>query len=157
MTSDHDKPPAAPADSALLLVAHGDDPPGAKSASVGGGRFNHSPVDKTPTGELVRAAVADEPGAWETLVRRFDGLVLAVTRVQGLSRGEGDRVAQAVWRRLADDIATVDDPDRVWTWLAMTTRTECLRLRRQHAGTAPTPSGTAIPEAWSAGLWGSFA
>ena len=157
MTSNDHKPPAAPADSAMLLVAHGDDPPGATSASVRGGRFNNGPADSTPTGELVRAAGREEPWAWQALVHRFDGLVLAVTRVQGLSRTEGDRVAKAVWAQLADEITGLADPERVWTWLAMTTRTECQRLRREQSGTAPSPSGAAIPEAWSAGLWGSFA
>ncbi len=157
MTSDDLNPPAAPADSAMLLVAHGDDPPGATSASVRGGRLNHRPENTTPTGDLVRAAARDEPGAWQALVHRFDGLVLAVTRVQGLSRTEGDRIARVVWGQLEEEIASLPDPERVWTWLAMKTRTECLRLRREESGTAPAPSGAAIPEAWSAGLWGSFA
>lgn len=141
----------------MLLVAHGDDPPGATSASAGGGRLNSRPGDAAETGDLVRAAAREEPGAWEALVHRFDGLVLAVTRVQGLNRSEGDRVAQAVWGQLAEEIGSLADPERVWTWLAMTTRAECQRLRREQSGTAPPPSGAAIPEAWSAGLWGSFA
>jgi len=89
-------------------------------------------------GDLVRAAVRSEDGAWNALVERFDGLIRSIARSHGLYAADTADVSQAVWMRLVVHLDRLRDPDRVAGWLATTTRNECLRTLRQRDRTTPT-------------------
>jgi len=85
-----------------------------------------------------RAAGSDET-AWRALVDRFSGMVWSVTRSHGLSAADAADVSQTVWLRLVDNLERLREPERVGTWLAVTTRHECIRvsqLRRRSVLTA---------------------
>jgi RNA polymerase sigma factor (sigma-70 family) len=95
----------------------------------------------TPTAEaqraklaaLVEAARNGERAAWDELVDRLAKLVWSITRAYGLESHDGDDVAQIAWMRLAEHIDRLQDPGAVKTWLATTTRRECITLLRQRA------------------------
>jgi RNA polymerase sigma factor (sigma-70 family) len=87
----------------------------------------------------VRAAAAGDSGAWNALVGRFGRLVWAITRAHRLSDADAADVSQTAWLRLVEHLDRLRDPERVGSWLAATTRNECLRVLRL--------SGRQIPSA----------
>lgn len=110
------------------------------------------PDDPEVTAELVKQAAAGEREAWNTLVRRFSGLIWAIVRQHRLSQEDAQDATQVVWLRLLENLGSIHDPSRVGAWLATTTRRECLRvikLRRRMVSVAddlleaqPDPGGS---------------
>jgi RNA polymerase sigma factor (sigma-70 family) len=87
---------------------------------------------------LVMAARNGERAAWDALVDRLSRLVWAVTHTFGLDPQDGADVAQIAWMRLAEHIDRLQDPGAVGTWIATTTRRECITVLRQRARVQPT-------------------
>jgi RNA polymerase sigma factor (sigma-70 family) len=98
--------------------------------------------DDAAAGDLVRAAAASDPAAWQALVERFGGLVWSVARAHGLDRSDAADVCQTVWMRLVDHLGRLREPERVAGWLATTARHESIRVSRQRRRTAPTMDPT---------------
>ena len=88
------------------------------------------------TKELVHRCLRDDSWAWETLVDRFVRLVYAIGVRHGLTPDEVEDVAQEVFLTLAQTLHTIDDPERLPSWLMTTTRRLCWRAvqrrRREH-------------------------
>jgi RNA polymerase sigma factor (sigma-70 family) len=76
---------------------------------------------------LVKRAASGDSWAWERLVDRYGRLIWAMTREFKLGESDADDVSQATWLRLLEHIDSLHSPDRVGSWLAATTRNECLR------------------------------
>lgn len=76
---------------------------------------------------LVHAARAGEPGAWDALVRRFDGTLRAIARSYRLAPADVDDVVQTTWLSLVRDICRVREPAAIPGWLATTTRRNAIR------------------------------
>lgn len=76
---------------------------------------------------MVRRAAEGDVRAWEHLVDQYAGLIWAITREFKLVEGDAADVAQTTWLRLLEHIDRIEDPARVGSWLAATTRNECLR------------------------------
>lgn len=102
-------------------VGHTD--PGDATALLDGAR----PV---PTAALVAASAAGDPAAWNALVERFAGLVMAVARRHRLPEKDAEDVSQTVWLRLVEHLTRVRDPEALAGWLVSTTRNESLRQLR---------------------------
>ncbi len=79
---------------------------------------------------VVAAAVDGRSWAWEELLRRFGGMVVAVARSCRLNEADVGDVHQVTWLRLVEHIDRVEQPERVGAWLATTARRESLRLVR---------------------------
>ena len=90
-------------------------------------------VQRAKLAALVEAARNGERAAWDELVDRLARLVWSITRAYGLEAHDGDDVAQIAWMRLAENIDRLQDPGAVKTWLATTTRRECITLLRQRS------------------------
>lgn len=84
------------------------------------------------------AARNGERAAWDALVDRLARLVWSVTHAFGLDPQDGADVAQIAWMRLAENIDHLQDPGAVGTWLATTTRRECITVLRQRTRVQPT-------------------
>jgi RNA polymerase sigma factor (sigma-70 family) len=78
--------------------------------------------------ELVRAAGAGDPDAWNRLVRRYDGLLRARTRAYGLQDADAQDAIQGTWMRLFEHLHEIQHPDRLAGWLSTTIRRECLKI-----------------------------
>lgn len=90
-------------------------------------------MDQRALPDLVLAAADGEDAAWEALVDRFAGLVWGVARSHGLSEADAADVSQSTWLRLAENVRSVRQPERIAGWLATTARNESIRvLRRGH-------------------------
>lgn len=88
--------------------------------------------------DLVAGALANDQGSWNSLVERYTRLVWHV--VHGFHQLDPDRradVHQTVWLRLAEQLHTIRDPERVGGWLATTARHECLRQIGRQAREIP--------------------
>lgn len=91
--------------------------------------------------DLLAASARGEQAAWDELVRRFNGLLWSVARGFRLQVGETDDAVQNAWLRLVENLDRISDPDHLGSWLATTTRRECLQvLRRRSRIGYPTES-----------------
>jgi RNA polymerase sigma factor (sigma-70 family) len=88
-------------------------------------------------GERVRLARAGDPGAWDQIVRRFDGMLRAVVGRYRLSSTDAADVRQTTWLRLAENLDRLEDPARLGAWLATTARREAVRTLRSLARELP--------------------
>lgn len=90
-----------------------------------------------PGADLVRAACARDPQAWQEIVRRYRGMVGKVARSYRLSDADTADVLQNTWLRAFERIDTVREPDRLSGWLATTARRECLAVLRRTSREVP--------------------
>jgi len=88
--------------------------------------------------ELLRSAHAGDDRAWERLHARFTPGLRSIARSYRLSPSDVDDVVQTAWMRLIDHIGRLRDPAVVASWLATTTRRECLRLLQAPVREYPT-------------------
>jgi RNA polymerase sigma factor (sigma-70 family) len=97
----------------------------------------HSTVAVQPV-ELLTARAADgDEDAWAHLVARYTPLVVAVINRFGLSRADAADVNQTVWLRVVEHLGRLRVPAALPTWIAKTTRHECIRLLRVSQRTRP--------------------
>ena len=91
--------------------------------------------------DLLARSATGEQAAWDQVVRRFNGLVWSVARGFRLQVGETDDAVQNTWLRLVENLDRISDPDHLGSWLATTTRRECLQVLRRRSRTGyPTDS-----------------
>jgi RNA polymerase sigma factor (sigma-70 family) len=91
------------------------------------------PADAT----LVAAARDGDPSAWQALLQRYDGLILAVCRAHRLSAADVADVRQTTWLRAVERLTRLRDPERINGWLATVARNESLRHLRLAARVEP--------------------
>lgn len=91
------------------------------------------PVESASTAELVAAARAHDPQAWEQLVLRYQGLVRSIARSFRLSEADVADVVQGTWLRAVEGLGTVREPDHLGGWLATTAHRECLAVLRRRS------------------------
>ena len=87
--------------------------------------------EDTDQGDLTRVvgeAAAGVGAAWEILVDRFGGLVIAIARRCRLSDADVAEVSQTTWLRLVENVDRIEQPERLGAWLATTSRRESLRI-----------------------------
>jgi RNA polymerase sigma factor (sigma-70 family) len=102
----------------------------------------HIPLDPVPEvgppgHDLVSAACARDPQAWEEIVRRYRGMVGKVARSYRLSDADTADVLQNTWLRALERLDTMREPDRLSGWLATTARRECLAVLRRSGRELP--------------------
>lgn len=83
------------------------------------------------TVELLLRAGKGDPGAWEEILRRYNGVVSRKVRGFGLQEADARDAVQMIWLRLAENIPRIQHPERLGGWLATTAARECLRLLHQ--------------------------
>jgi len=80
--------------------------------------------------DTMAAAVDGDSLAWDALVRRFGGMIMAIARSCRLNDADVAEVHQLTWLRLVENIGRIEQPERVGAWLATTARRESLRIVR---------------------------
>jgi RNA polymerase sigma factor (sigma-70 family) len=89
---------------------------------------------------LVRACLAGDRGAWESLVRKYSRLIYSVPRRCGLGEEDAADVFQTVCLRLLQSLEGFRDQDRLSAWLITTANRESWRVKGQaHRHAAPSP------------------
>ena len=84
--------------------------------------------------DLVTHARAGDEQAWDALVERYAPLIWSICRRHRLGGADAGDVGQGVWLQLASHLDTIGDPAALPSWLAITTRRECLRALRAARG-----------------------
>jgi RNA polymerase sigma factor (sigma-70 family) len=93
----------------------------------------HESVLLSPTA-LVQRCLHGDADAWRQLVERYARLVHSVPVRHGLSASEVDDVGQEVFLALAQNLHTIEDPERLPAWLITTARRACWRtIQRRRA------------------------
>ncbi|WP_345154585.1 sigma-70 family RNA polymerase sigma factor [Nonomuraea rubra] len=87
------------------------------------------PEDFAVDALVIRARAGDQ-GAWDRLVERYAPMLWSICRAYGLDRRDIDDVAQHVWMRAVEHLSRLRAPERLGSWLATTTKRECVRVRR---------------------------
>jgi RNA polymerase sigma factor (sigma-70 family) len=92
------------------------------------------PQHEPSTTNLVHRCLQGDAHAWGQLVARYARLVHAVPVRHGLAPHEVDDVGQEVFLALAQNLHTIDDPERLPGWLVTTARRITWRViqRRRH-------------------------
>ncbi|MGB8962962.1 MAG: sigma-70 family RNA polymerase sigma factor [Pseudonocardiaceae bacterium] len=93
------------------------------------------------TTELLQLACSRDAGAWDEIVRRYQGVVLAKVRSFGLQDADTYDAVQMTWLRLAENCHRIRIPEQLGGWLATTASRECLRILRYPS---PIPSDAAV-------------
>jgi len=101
-------------------------------------RSAKSPADDAELIEVVAQARAGANAAWETLIERFGGLVIAIARRCRLSDADVAEVSQTTWLRLVENLDRIEQPERLGGWLATTSRRESLRIATRRAVVSPS-------------------
>lgn len=92
------------------------------------------------TGALIERARHGDAVAWQALVDRYSGMLLAVTRAHDLTDADAADVMQTTWLRLVERLPLLREPTRAGGWLAVTARNECLRVLRRKGREGPLPN-----------------
>lgn len=128
-------------------------------ASSNGNRTcrNHpsgDPATLTSAGLLDRCSQGD-PVAWEYLLGRYERLVYAIARREGLSDADSADVAQTVFWHLLRSLGSIKEPDRLAYWLTTVTRREAWQLRTRIGREQPTdtPDAGVTDSAWEQAIW----
>jgi RNA polymerase sigma factor (sigma-70 family) len=98
------------------------------------GTSTYQALDQQPgrpeVAELLFRARAGDRLAWDAIVERYAGLVMAVARAHGLDTHAAADVSQVTWLRLVEHLDELRQPDRLGPWLATTARRESIRTLR---------------------------
>lgn len=81
--------------------------------------------------ELLEQARGGSAAAWEELVDRFSGLVLSITREQGLDEEDCQEAFQNTWVAFWGQIDLIREPAALASWLVITARRQAWRVRRR--------------------------
>jgi RNA polymerase sigma factor (sigma-70 family) len=90
----------------------------------------HGSIEASPAA-LVQRCLQGDANAWRQLVDRYARLVHSVPARYGLSAVEIEDVGQEVFLALAQNLHTIEDPDRLPAWLVTTARRLCWRIVRR--------------------------
>jgi RNA polymerase sigma factor (sigma-70 family) len=119
--------------------------------------------------ELVAAAAAGDPRAWDALIERYTALLWSITRAHRLAAADAADVVQTTWLRLVEHLDRIADPERLPGWLATTARREAQRVARRAdwprpgddfaflAGDGPSPGDWLLRDERDAALWSALA
>lgn len=91
---------------------------------------------------LVRLAQRGDRAAWETLIHRFNPLVVSVIRSYRLSYDDSQDVSQTVWLLLHENIARLREPRALPGWIRTTARNEALHQVTRAGRTQPMDPST---------------
>jgi RNA polymerase sigma factor (sigma-70 family) len=97
------------------------------------------PETARSTTDLLVQACDQDPKAWEEIMRRYGGVVLAKVRSFGLQDADALDAVQMTWLRLTENCHRIQLPEQLGGWLATTASRECLRILRYQAQHTPTP------------------
>jgi RNA polymerase sigma factor (sigma-70 family) len=96
---------------------------------------------KPDTTSLVHRCLRGDAAAWSLLIERYARLVHAIPVRHGLSPQEVDDVGQDVFLALAQNLHTIEDPERLPGWLVTTARRMTWRAIQRRRAEEPLDDG----------------
>lgn len=95
-----------------------------------------APTEHRDDPALVAACLAGDDRAWQELVRRYGRLVYSIPRRMGMSDADADDVFQNVFASVLRALPTLQDQNRLSSWLITTTRRESWKVAARNKGHA---------------------
>lgn len=80
---------------------------------------------------LIRACLAGDRHAWETLISRYRRLIYSIPIRCGLGTDDADDLFQTVCLRLLENLENLKDEEHLTAWIITTGRREAWRVSRQ--------------------------
>lgn len=98
--------------------------------------------------ELLASCRRGDSSAWEELIRRYRRLIYSIPFTCGLSSDSADDVFQRVALLLFENLGRIQRPEKLASWITITTRRECWALKREGNRTRAFGDGEAesMPE-----------
>lgn len=87
--------------------------------------------------QLLEAVRRGEEGAWESLVTKYERMVLSVPMRLGLSTADCEDVVQATWLNLHESVQHIRRPGALVKWIITTTWRHARRVQERARPTAP--------------------
>lgn len=109
----------------------------APDSHLPGAVLTSDPTDR----DLLAACRRGTADAWNVLVDRYERLVFAVARYEGLPRDDAADVTQQTFEALLDQLETIADGDRLRWWLMSVARRQSWRTRDRNRRETPVTSG----------------
>jgi RNA polymerase sigma factor (sigma-70 family) len=100
--------------------------------------------DTATTTDLLQHLCDRDPRAWDEIVHRYRGVVVAKVRSFRLQDADALDAVQMTWLRLAENCDRIQRPEQLAGWLATTASRECLRILRQQAQHTTAPPFAAV-------------
>jgi RNA polymerase sigma factor (sigma-70 family) len=95
--------------------------------------FSAKGLEKTDA-ELVLACRRGDETAWNTLVDRYQRLIITIPRRAGLSEEQAADVFQEVFLTLFEKLAEIEQPERIRSWLVTTAKFKTWGIVRGEKG-----------------------
>lgn len=92
----------------------------------GGGKSTSSSMSND---ELLARCEAGDRAAWEALVSKYERLVYSIAVREGLDAHDASDVTQEVFAALLTSVATIEQPERLGSWLMTVARRATWRRR----------------------------
>jgi RNA polymerase sigma factor (sigma-70 family) len=86
--------------------------------------------------DLLRRCGCGDDEAWQSLVSKYERLVYSIALREGLDPDDAADVTQEVFAALLSAVETIDQPDRLGSWLMTVTRRMTWRRRSNRRATA---------------------
>jgi len=93
--------------------------------------------------DLLLACRDGDPEAWRVLVARYERLVHAVALRNGVDEHDAADITQATFVALFQALPSVNDPDRLGSWLSTVARRHAWRVRDQRRRFSPFDDASA--------------
>jgi len=84
-------------------------------------QFDSTKLEKADA-ELVTGCRIGDQAAWDTLVERYQRLIFAIPRRAGLSEEQAADVFQEVFLTLVEKIDSIEQPERIRSWIVTTAK-----------------------------------
>lgn len=95
--------------------------------------FNSTELAKTDAGLVKRCRQGDQ-SAWDALVDRYQRLIFAIPRRAGLSEEQAADVFQEVFLTLVEKIDTIEQPEKIRSWMVTTAKFKTWGVIRSSKG-----------------------
>jgi RNA polymerase sigma factor (sigma-70 family) len=89
---------------------------------------------KVSDAELITRCLGQDADAWETLVRRYQRLIISVALKSGLTQDDALDVLQSVCLILLRKLQTLKSQDKLSAWLIIVTKHESWRFKERRGG-----------------------
>lgn len=87
--------------------------------------------------ELISGCLDGDTACWEQIVTAYERLVFAIALREGLDREDASDITQEVFAALVSSLDTIDDPDRLESWIMTVTRRKVWRRRADRVSGSP--------------------
>ncbi len=110
--------------------------------------LNSSTASSTNT-QLVQRCLQGDASAWQQLVARYARLVHSIPARYHLTGAEVEDIGQEVFLALAQNLAQIEDPERLPAWLITTARRLSWRVWQKHKQEQPAVDGDLTDLEWA--------